>query len=204
MTVTIPRRSIVGRLSGGVRGDLQETHRGERGIEEKIKESMSVVVEQNDKQLRHRETTGAIIIDTSGRYLFQLRDDVAGIASPGKIGLFGGHREGDETFLECIVREIHEEIGYFVPAERFEHLGSFDGEDIESKRGTIHGHLFVARDIPVDALDVTEGTLLIVEPTEIDEIQARLAPTTRLALKAYLNSWKTVQIATLQPDAYTP
>jgi 8-oxo-dGTP diphosphatase len=73
----------------------------------------------NDKQLQHRETTGAIIIDTFGRYLFQLRDDVVGNTSPGKIGLFGGHREDDETFLECIVREISEEIGFFCPAGSF-------------------------------------------------------------------------------------
>ena len=141
-----------------------------------------------DEQLRHRETTGAIIIDTLGRFLFQLRDNVVGITNPGKIGLFGGHREGDETFLECIVREIHEEIGYFVPADCFEHLGSFDGADIDSMGGTILGHLFVARDIPVDALAITEGSLLIVQPAEIDEIVPRLAPTTRFALKVYLNT----------------
>ncbi|MCA6120218.1 NUDIX domain-containing protein [Bradyrhizobium sp. WSM 1738] len=141
-----------------------------------------------DKQLRHRETTAAIIIDTFGRYLFQLRDNAVGITSPGKIGLFGGHREGDETFLECIVRELHEEIGYFVPADHFEHLGSFHGEDIDSKGGTIHGHLFVVRDIPAEALSVTEGSLLIVEPMKLTEIEPRLAPTTRLALKAYLNA----------------
>lgn len=141
--------------------------------------------EMSDKQFRHRETTGAIIIDTLERFLFQLRDNVDGITNPGKIGLFGGHREGDETFLQCIVREIHEEIGYYVPAECFEHLGSFDGADIDREGGTIHGHLFVARDIPVDALAITEGSLLIVEPAEINEIELRLAPTTRLALKAY-------------------
>ena len=145
----------------------------------------------NDKQLQHRETTGAIIIDTFGRYLFQLRDDVVGNTSPGKIGLFGGHREDDETFLECIVREIHEEIGFFVPPDRFEHLGRFEGEDIDSKSGTIHGHLFVVRDIPVDALAITEGSLLVIEPAEIDEIETRLAPTTRLALKAYLTARET-------------
>jgi 8-oxo-dGTP diphosphatase len=143
---------------------------------------------KNDEQPRHRETTGAIIIDTLGRYLFQLRDDVAGITNPGKIGLFGGHREGDETFLQCIVREIHEEIGYFVPADRFEHLGSFDGEDIDRKEGTIHGHLFVVRDIPAKALAINEGSLLIVEPVEIAKIENRLAPTTRLALRAFLNT----------------
>jgi 8-oxo-dGTP diphosphatase len=82
---------------------------------------------------RHREITGAILIDTSGRLLLQQRDDVAGILHPGKVGLFGGHREGDETFLECVVREIHEEISYFVPAERFEYLASLSGEELTSK-----------------------------------------------------------------------
>ena len=144
--------------------------------------------ETKDEQPHPREPTGAIVIDTLGRYLFQLRDDVVGINNPGKIGLFGGHREGDESFLDCIVREIHEEIGYFVPADRFEHVGSFDGDDIDRKEGTIHGHLFVVRDVPVDGLAVTEGSLLIVEPTEIGEIEPRLVPTTRLALKAYLNA----------------
>lgn len=144
----------------------------------------------NDKPLRHRETTGAILIDTLGRFLFQLRDNVVGITNPGKIGLFGGHREGDETFLECIVREVHEEIGYFIPAERFEHVGSFDGADIDIDGGTLRGHLFVARGIPADALVITEGSLLIVDPADIIKIDSRLAPTTRFALEAYLNQLK--------------
>jgi len=54
----------------------------------------------------HRETSGAILIDSLGRFLFQLRDDIPEILYPGKIGLFGGHREGNETFLECVVREV--------------------------------------------------------------------------------------------------
>lgn len=155
-----------------------------RGSESVVSEGC----ETKDEHPRPRETTGAIVIDTLGRYLFQLRDDVVGINNPGKIGLFGGHREGDETFLDCVVREIHEEIGYFVPADRFEHVGSFDGDDIDRKEGKIHGHLFVVRDIPVDALVVAEGSLLIVEPMKIGEIEPRLVPTTLLALKAYLNA----------------
>ena len=70
----------------------------------------------------HRETSGAILIDSLGRFLFQQRDNIPEILYPGMIGLFGGHREGNETFLECVVREIHEEISYFLPSERFAHL----------------------------------------------------------------------------------
>jgi len=67
-------------------------------------------------------------------------------------------------------------------------------ELIDSRGGTILGHLFVARDIPVDALAITEGSLLIVQPAEIDEIAPRLAPTTRLALKVYLNTCPSLSV----------
>ena len=50
--------------------------------------------------LQHREVSAALIIDTRGRFLLQQRDNIPGILFPGKIGLFGGHREGEETFLE--------------------------------------------------------------------------------------------------------
>ena len=61
-----------------------------------------------DHSPRHREIACAILIDTRRRFLLQQRDDIVGIVHPGKVGLFGGHREGDETFLKCVVREVHE------------------------------------------------------------------------------------------------
>ena len=46
--------------------------------------------------LQYREVAGALLVDTLGRFLLQQRDDKPGIVEPGKIGLFGGHREGNE------------------------------------------------------------------------------------------------------------
>jgi 8-oxo-dGTP pyrophosphatase MutT (NUDIX family) len=134
---------------------------------------------------QHREITGAILIDTRGRFLLQHRDDVAGILHPGKVGLFGGHREGDETFLECVVREIHEEISYFVPAERVEHLASLAGEDVDAQGGSIRAEFFVVRGIPVEDLIVTEGSLLVAQPVEIKEMDHRLTPSARFVMKAF-------------------
>src|ERR1700722_18303 len=128
---------------------------------------------------RHREITGAILIDTSGRLLLQQRDDVAGILHPGKGGLFGGHREGDETFLECVVREIHEEISYFVPAERFEYLASLSGEDVDVEGGLLRAEFFVVSGIPVESLTITEGALLVARPEEVIKIDQKLAPLAR-------------------------
>src|ERR1700692_2415690 len=114
----------------------------------------------------HREIACAIIIDTCGRFLLQQRDNIVGIVHPGKVGLFGGHREGDETFLECVVREIHEEISYLVPAERFEYLASLAGKDVDTEDGSVRGEFFIVRGIPVNDLIVTEGSLLVAHPGE--------------------------------------
>jgi 8-oxo-dGTP diphosphatase len=132
-----------------------------------------------------REFACAIIIDTDGRFLLQQRDDIPGILHPGKITLFGGHREGHETFLECVAREIHEELSYYVPPEQFEYLASLSGGDIDADGGAVHAEFYIARDIPLDRLTVTEGSLLIARPEEIFEMEQKLTPSARFALQAY-------------------
>jgi 8-oxo-dGTP diphosphatase len=133
--------------------------------------------------LRHREIACTIIIDTRGRFLLQQCDNVPGILQPGKVGLFGGHREDDETYLQCVVREIHEEISYFISPDRFEHLVSYDGVEVDAESGTVHGEFFIVRDVPVDALIVTEGSLLIVEPDKTATVEHKFAPSTRFTMK---------------------
>jgi len=54
---------------------------------------------------------GVLLQDPAGRVLMQLRDDVPGIAGPGRWCLFGGHVDPGETLLETAVREMAEETG---------------------------------------------------------------------------------------------
>ena len=129
----------------------------------------------------------AILVDTSGNFLLQQRDDILGILYPGKVGLFGGHREGGETFLQCVVREIHEEISLFVPPEDFEHLASYEGEDPEVEGAALCGEFFVARNVPVQSLVITEGALLSVKPDQLIAIERKLTPTARFAMSAFSN-----------------
>ena len=138
----------------------------------------------NSSTALRRQTASAILIDRAGRLLLQQRDDIPSILHPGTVGLFGGHREGNETFLECVVREVHEEVSYFVPPEQFEYLTERHGVDPAVEGGIIYGHVFVARDIPSDKLVITEGSLLIVSPDELSQIESNLAPSARIALKA--------------------
>jgi 8-oxo-dGTP diphosphatase len=123
-----------------------------------------------------REIASAIVIDKMGRFLFQQRDDIPGILHPGKVGLFGGHREGDETYLECAVRELHEELSYLIAPECFIHLRTVTGSDLDVEGGTVEGEIFVVLDIPVEQLNITEGSLLIVERAELPKIVPALTP----------------------------
>jgi hypothetical protein len=43
--------------------------------------------------------------------------------------LFGGRREDNETFPDCVDREVHEQIGYYFAAESFELIGRYCGSD---------------------------------------------------------------------------
>jgi 8-oxo-dGTP diphosphatase len=137
--------------------------------------------------LRRREFTCAVLIDTLGRFLLQQRDNVPGIVHPGKIGLFGGHREPAETYLQCIVREVHEELSYFIAPERFEYLAGYDATDVTPEGNTIvHGEFFIARDVPVEKVMVTEGTLFIAELGELSALEHRLSPSGKAGLTAFL------------------
>jgi 8-oxo-dGTP diphosphatase len=67
----------------------------------------------------------ALIIDGSGRYLMQLRDDIPTIAYPGHWCLFGGAVEPGEDDLAGMRRELREELCFdadnLMPALRFEY-----------------------------------------------------------------------------------
>lgn len=126
----------------------------------------------------------AVIIDTLGGSLLQQRDDIPGILQPGNVGLFGGHREGEESYLQCVVREIQEEIRHFVAADRFERLVSYNGVEVDADGSIVRGEFYIARDVPVHELAVTEGHLTIVEPDKLYTVWHKFAPSTRFAMNA--------------------
>jgi 8-oxo-dGTP pyrophosphatase MutT (NUDIX family) len=136
---------------------------------------------------RHREISFAILLDEQGRFLLQQRDDVPGIVAPGKIGLFGGHREGEETFLDCVVREVHEETGITLRPEQFVHVASYRGPDVEVDGGQLSSECYVVRDVPVDRVCVTEGSLLIAEQADLPSLKLKFTPLALIAIEAYLD-----------------
>ncbi len=63
----------------------------------------------NNNNLPH---VAIAILYREGKFLLQLRDDIPGIAHPGKWAFFGGHIEPGEEPEEAMKRELAEEISY--------------------------------------------------------------------------------------------
>lgn len=77
---------------------------------------------------------GIVLIDSHGRFLLQLRDDIEGIAWPGMWGLVGGAMEEGELPYDAAVREAEEEIGQRL--DRLHLIGSLPA--MWSDGGTLH------------------------------------------------------------------
>ena len=142
---------------------------------------------------KFREGTSAVLISTDGRLLFQLRDSVPYIPDPGKLDFFGGGREGDESFLDCVVREVREEMGFYLAPEKFEFIGRNVGPDHWAPDSILHNEIFLARGVPIERLTITEGSLRIVTFDELEHIQDLLAPSAKHALEAFLKHEQTRQ-----------
>jgi len=132
----------------------------------------------------YREVAAAIIAGTCGRILLQQRDDIPGLLYRGLIGLFGGHKEGDETPIETVRREIEEETGLAFAADRFHMLA-----DISVRYpagGGVKGMYYVLRDVPLVDVVITEGSALVVERHELSALLGRMTPSACYATRLFL------------------
>ena len=100
------------------------------------------------------------MIECDGRWLLQLRDDIAGILYPGQWALFGGHLDPGETPEVALRRELEEEINW---------AGSdlapwFELRDEQRIRHFFRGPLAV----PFGSLTLLEGQDMVL--VELDEL----------------------------------
>ena len=132
----------------------------------------------------YREVAASILLGTCGRLLFQQRDDIPGLLYAGMIGLFGGHREGEETPLQCVQRELHEETGLMFHAARFTPLVAF--QSAYPAGGGVKGSFYVLREVPLDQVVITEGSPLIIERGQIAVLLGKMTPSACYAARLFM------------------
>lgn len=105
----------------------------------------------------------AVLVLDDGVALQRRSDDFAIVAARGRLGLFGGQVEADESPVDGLRRELNEELG-IDRAEIHAALGSIKG-DYGGRRSVTHGWLVrcFARST---ALTCHEGALVVVPRLE--------------------------------------
>ena len=92
-----------------------------------------------------------ILVNPAGSVLLQLRDDIPSIPFPGMWALPGGMLEPGELPLDCILREVDEELGARLAAGTVTHV-------VSKTRSYGLEHTFTAPfAATVDEIDLTEG-----------------------------------------------
>jgi 8-oxo-dGTP diphosphatase len=103
---------------------------------------------------KHKKTTGASIffVNDADQILLCLRDNKESIPFPNCWDALGGSVEGNETPLECITREMREEIGVALQTPRL-----FKVYDLEDR---IECAFWQRADLDIEKIDLQEGQRL--------------------------------------------
>lgn len=104
--------------------------------------------------------SNAIIVDKEGRILIAKRSAAKG----GLYALPGGTKQNNETFEECVAREMAEEIGLKLPASRYKFNNIM--ECFSEFKGKISNVLHFA--CVVEVTDKEKKTIFNAEPTKCD------------------------------------
>ena len=99
-----------------------------------------------------REGCSILFVNDQRQILLFLRDDLPHIPYPNTWDVPGGHVEAGETAIQCIVREMKEEMG--LDLEGFE---LFSVEDFSDR---IEYTFWTAADLNIDEISLHEGQCL--------------------------------------------
>ena len=96
---------------------------------------------------------GGFLFDSRAvKVLLHLRDDRTAFR-PGKWAFFGGLNQGSESFGECFIRELYEEIGLRVEPDEVRYLRDYPRNTIAQHRAVF----YVPSAVPVEELTLGEG-----------------------------------------------
>jgi|GEM_PF-877693 8-oxo-dGTP pyrophosphatase MutT (NUDIX family) len=133
--------------------------------------------------------SAAILITNNNELVLQLRDSNPLIDNPKKIGLFGGAIEVNESFEDCIKRELIEELELDISKHTHQHFRTLkfttEHKGIPCKK---HIAIYVVTNVVPELLTLHEGQEIITLSFSDDFSNPAISPTARQVLEKYRNS----------------
>lgn len=131
------------------------------------------------------QASHALLIDKRGGILLQHKDDKAKILNPGKVSMFGGGLERNESEIGGLKRELFEELGLKLDEHQFYKLGDYSKtKELDTVDRQVH--VYVVKNVDAKDLVLTEGQAILSDTADKYLANTKLTRITRLALEDYL------------------
>jgi len=127
---------------------------------------------------------GALLISKNGRAILQVRDDKPGIANPGMHTIFGGLQEPGESTVECVLRELQEEVTLAFTEDDLELLGYFNKTEANGTKTLCT--VFCVRNVDAAQIDLQEGQGIAELSPQEALASEKVSAVTKMAIQASL------------------
>lgn len=127
-------------------------------------------------EMQWASPSAVAIMETADAFIAEGRPDMPGkLAHSGRIQLFGGHIDGNETPVQAIRREFQEELGLDLPNDPpLIWHGITESQNRRGEPSLRNVSLFAIRLLTVDDLTMKiPGNIVAIEKTEADLEQHR-------------------------------
>lgn len=98
--------------------------------------------------------SGVLVVCNDNSIALQHRDNIPNISAPNKIADFGGSCEGDESFEDCAIRELFEELELVVDKKDLKFI-------LEFETNFVHKKIYYIEDIKKEDLNLHEGQAIV-------------------------------------------
>ena len=98
-----------------------------------------------------------LILNKKNQFLLQLRDKNKNIKSPNHWCLFGGLKKKDETYVQCITREVKEELNITVTKPKFLTKMSYSYKTKHKEFRTKYFYFMKLDKIQIENMKLKEG-----------------------------------------------
>ncbi|MEJ0077020.1 MAG: NUDIX hydrolase [Alphaproteobacteria bacterium] len=112
-----------------------------------------------------RAYVGVFLRDSNGAFILQRRDNRRGIENPGKLSVFGGTLERNETPVQAAVRELREETGLELDPDALKAIRTL--VSAPNSHDCVLEHYFLVENVDPTKIKVNEGQQFETWPRDI-------------------------------------
>jgi 8-oxo-dGTP pyrophosphatase MutT (NUDIX family) len=134
--------------------------------------------------LESREGANAILIDSTGQFILQIRDNNPDILMPGMITFFGGTLMPDEDPVAGLLRELQEELSFNFSNYEIKHFKDYQ-KTVEKDGLDYLMHIYKIEGVEVSNLTQTEGAGMFIDSLDKALENQKLTPKAREILIDY-------------------